>query len=41
MWNNFLLSLEIMAKGMSGIFVAILIIMAVVWLLARLTGSQK
>jgi len=41
MWNNFMLSLEIMAKGMGGIFAAILIIMALVWILSRLTGPQK
>ena len=29
MWNNFLISLAIMGKGMAGIFVVVLIITAV------------
>ncbi|MCI8853960.1 MAG: hypothetical protein HFI31_11780 [Lachnospiraceae bacterium] len=41
MWDNFLKSLEIMGQGMGGIFVSILVIMAAVWLLAKLTGPQK
>lgn len=41
MWDNFLKSLEIMGQGMAGIFVSILVIMAVVWLLARLSGTKK
>ena len=36
MWNNFLVSLEIMGKGMGGIFVVVLIIPAVVMLLGKL-----
>ena len=36
MWNNFLVSLEIMGKGMGGIFVGVLIITAVVMLLGKL-----
>ncbi len=36
MWNNFLVSLEIMGKGMGGIFVVVLIITAVVMLLGKL-----
>lgn len=37
MWENFLISLEIMWKGMAGIFAAILLIMLVVWILGRLS----
>ena len=36
MWNNFLVSLEIMGKGMGGIFVVVLIITLVVVLLGKL-----
>ncbi len=36
MWNNFLISLEIMGKGMSGIFAALIIIMLSVWLMGKL-----
>lgn len=36
MWNNFLISLEIMAKGMGGIFVVVLLITLVVILLGKL-----
>ena len=36
MWNNFLISLEIMGKGMGGIFVVVLIITLVVLLLGKL-----
>ena len=36
MWNNFLVSLEIMGKGMRGIFVVVLIITAVVMILGKL-----
>nr|WP_251500362.1 OadG-related small transporter subunit [Otoolea muris] len=36
MWNNFLVSLEIMGKGMGGIFVVVLIITAVVMILGKL-----
>lgn len=41
MWNRFLISLEIMGKGMAGIFAAILVIMAVVWILGKLTGKRE
>ena len=34
--ENILIALEIMWKGMAGIFVAVLIIMAIVYLLGRL-----
>ncbi len=40
MWENFLISLEIMGKGMGGIFVAILIIVALVWIMNRI-GKEK
>lgn len=36
MWNNFLISLEIMAKGMSGIFAALIIIMFSVWIMGKI-----
>lgn len=36
MWNNFMISLEIMGKGMGGIFVVVLIITLVVLLLGKL-----
>lgn len=36
MWNNFLISLEIMGKGMGGIFVVVLIITLVVLALGKL-----
>lgn len=41
MWNNFLISLEIMGKGMAGIFVSILVIMAAVWIMAKLVGEKE
>lgn len=36
MWNNFLISLEIMGKGMIGIFAALIIIMLSVWVMGKL-----
>lgn len=36
MWDNFLISLEIMGKGMAGIFIVVLIITGVVMLLGKL-----
>ncbi|WP_294149463.1 OadG-related small transporter subunit [uncultured Clostridium sp.] len=36
MWNNLLISLEIMGKGMGGIFIVVLIITLVVILLGKL-----
>lgn len=41
MWNNVLISLEIMGKGMAGIFIAIIIIMLAVQMIAVLTGAGK
>lgn len=35
MWNNFLISLEIMAKGMAGIFVVIGILTLAVMLMGK------
>lgn len=37
--NNILIAMEIMWKGMVGIFAVALIIMAIVWLLGR-TGKK-
>ena len=41
MWNNFLISLEIMAKGMGGIFAAILILVLFVWLMGKIGGGRE
>lgn len=41
MWNNVIIALEIMGKGMAGIFVAILVIMLAVQILAKVTAGQK
>lgn len=38
---NVEISLEIMAKGMGGIFVAIVVIMAAVMVLGKITGKIK
>ncbi len=38
---NFMIALEIMGKGMLGIFTACLIIMAAVWLLGRITAKKE
>jgi hypothetical protein len=40
MWNNFLISLAIMGKGMAGIFVVVLIITAVVLCDALVESSE-
>lgn len=34
--TNIIISLEIMAKGMAGIFAAILVITAIVWLMGKM-----
>ncbi|MDO5135593.1 MAG: hypothetical protein Q4D55_06020 [Eubacteriales bacterium] len=34
--DNIMAALEIMGKGMAGIFVAILVIMACVWIMGRM-----
>lgn len=39
MWNNFCIALEIMGKGMLGIFAAILIIMAAVMIMGEISGK--
>lgn len=42
--NDFLITLEIMGKGMAGIFTAIILIMIVVWMMgkgAKAFGSTK
>ncbi len=39
-WENFVISLEIMASGMGGIFTACLIIMAAVWIMGKLSGKN-
>ena len=41
MWNDFLISLEIMGKGMIGIFAAIVIIMLAVMAMGKLSGKKK
>lgn len=40
MMNNIMISLEIMGKGMAGIFAAILVITAIVWLMGKV-GKKK
>ena len=41
MLENLLISLEIMVKGMIGIFAAVLLIMLVVWMHGKLSKKQK
>lgn len=41
MLENVMIALEIMGKGMAGIFVAILIIMLAVQILAKVTANFK
>ena len=41
MWDNFLISLEIMIKGMAGIFVVIGIITILVYAMGKFSGSKK
>lgn len=38
--DNVMISLEIMWKGMAGIFITILVIMIFVWIMSKL-GSKK
>ena len=38
--DNFMIALEIMAKGMGGIFVACLVIMAAVWVMSKISGHM-
>lgn len=35
--NDFLITLEIMGKGMAGIFTAIILIMIVVWIMGKIS----
>ena len=39
--NNMAIALEIMAKGMGGIFFAIFVIMLAVIVLGKITGGKK
>lgn len=41
MWDNFLITLSIMGKGMVGIFTVIIIISLVVALMGRLGAGKK
>lgn len=41
MIENVMIALEIMGKGMAGIFVAILVIMLAVQVLAKVTNTPK
>jgi Na+-transporting methylmalonyl-CoA/oxaloacetate decarboxylase gamma subunit len=41
MWENFMLSLEIMAKGMGSIFAVILLLTLIVMILAKITKEKK
>ncbi len=41
MWENFLISLEIMGKGMAGIFVVIGILTLAVMAMGKLSGNKK
>ena len=41
MLDNVIIALEIMGKGMAGIFVAILVIMLAVQILAKVTSIPK
>ena len=40
MWNNFIISLEIMGKGMAGIFTVIILITLVVVLMGKMTKKK-
>lgn len=40
-WDNFMTTLSIMGKGMLGIFVTVIIIMIVVFLLAKFGSGKK
>lgn len=41
MLDNFMISLEIMYKGMAGIFVAILLLTLAVMIMGKVLGSKK
>ncbi len=40
-WTNVLLSLEILWKGMVGIFAACIVIIIAVWIMSKLTGGKR
>lgn len=40
-WNNVLISLEIMWKGMAGIFISTILIIAMATLLSKFTSGKK
>lgn len=40
MMENFIISLEIMAKGMGGIFAALIVIMASVYIMAKVLKDK-
>lgn len=39
--NEFLITLEIMGKGMAGIFTAIILIMIVVWIMGKIAAASS
>lgn len=41
MWNNVIIALAIMGKGMAGIFIATILIIGVVLLLTKITGKSR
>lgn len=41
MWNNFLISLEIMGKGMAGIFVVIGLLTLAVMAMGKFSGQKN
>lgn len=41
MWEDFMLSLEIMAKGMGSIFIVILLLTLIVIILAKVTNRKS
>jgi len=41
MWGNLMIALEILVKGMAGIFVALAVIAIVVYLMQKIDHGQK
>ena len=39
--DNFLIALDIMWKGMAGIFAASIVIVIAVWIMSKLTGKKN
>lgn len=39
--NDFLITLEIMGKGMAGIFTAIILIMIIVWIMGKIAETSS